>query len=175
MTDALYLKCGGGLMAAMDDLDDVGQQIAGAPLTTTDPETGERSFVPQIGSTRFAWVYAPDLVIVPGEYDADGNQTKAPVTGGPHLRVQVFPHGPANAEHNQLRADLDNFIRSLPWDALDTPQAALDRLGLTQGEIQTYRHTTPRGTSVIVREQFDDQGNVTGHTTVPERPKGVWA
>jgi hypothetical protein len=159
----------------MDDLDDVGNSIAGTPLTVTDPDTGERSFVGQINRTRFSWVYDPDLVIVPGEFDADGNQTKAPVKGGPHLRVLIYPHGAPGPEHDQLRADLDAYIRGLPWDALDTPQAALDRLGLTQGEIQTYRHYTPRETSVIVRERFDDDGNVIGHTTVPERPKGGWA
>jgi len=174
MTDALYLKCGGGLTAAQDDLDDAFKRAVGKPATATD-DKGDRSFVPQLGSTRFAWVFAPDLVIVQGEYDADGNQIKAPVTGGPHLRVAIFPHGEAGQQHNQLRADLDAYIRSLPWDALDTPQAALDRLGLSQSEIQTYRHYTQRGTSVIVRELFDADGNVTGHTTVPQKPKGIWA
>lgn len=167
----LYLKLGGGLTAAMDDLDDAFMEAVGTAATET--AEGERRFKPQIGAARFSWVYDPDLVIVPAV--RDGETVTAPeVTAGPHLRVMMHPHGAPDGAYATLAQALDSWVRALPWQPMDTPPAALDRLGLVAGDIQTYRHVTQRGTSVIVRELFEG-GEIVGHTTVPAIPKGVWA
>lgn len=149
------------LTAFMDDLDAFCDAV-GYPRVTQIDEAGNRVLPPcQItGSTRVDIDWIDNLVGVPGEYDADGNEIAAPIMRGPHANVRLSEADPSNptGAHAVVAQAIAAWFAPLDLAEWDTPAAMKAKFGLSQA--RQVRKTTRASV------RFDP---------LPVVPKRVWA